>query len=306
MPQPLIVFKSGSVNSDWLLPRLQQHFDIQPWCADKKYTDQHILWHWNHSDAEGWTGPCIYEKLWDQYVDQTSYVSDRTLHLSAKNWIRFNESIWWQHLGYNHLKSQTPGDKFFLMLMNGERPHRNTLFNAVQPWLDQSLYSYYEKGHQIPGDLAAEPFGANTWQRYCNIEWYNSTQFSLVAESMISTRLWISEKTYKPLAFGHALIVWGSLGTLEFVRSQGFETFGHCIDESYDSVILPGARLQAIIKQLEFLNQQFVQGHNLFDDAESQKRIQHNHNLFYDPVISNRLFLTELVEPIQKFIDEQT
>jgi len=305
MPRPLIIFKSGSINSDWLLPRLEEYFEIKPWQHDKKYTDQHLLWHCCEQDAVGWPGPCIFEKFWDQYVDQTSLLVDNQLHLRLKSWVRFNESIWWQHLGYHQLIAQPGGDKFFLMLMNLIKKHRDALFEHVTPWLDDSWYSYYEKGHQIHSDLDAEPFSHSNWQRHCNIEWYNRTQFSLVAESQVSTRVWISEKTYKPMAFGHAFLIWGSPGTLQFIHKQGFQTFDHAIDESYDTIIPQQQRLAAIIKQIEFLHEEFKNTNRLFQDSESLKRIQHNYDLFYDPAICEKLFLEELVEPIKKFIDEQ-
>lgn len=297
MPKRSIIFKSGAINSDWLLPRIQEYFDVQFWQADKPYTNKDILWQ-NKQDIDiPWTGPKILERFWDEYVDEQSIVENNVLSLCMPSWIRFNESIWYKHLGYDQLIASPGGDKFFLMLMNGRRQHRTRLFKAMTPYLEHSLYSYHDLGIQIPGD---ETYDSASWQRYCNINWYNQTQFSLVAESTHTPRTWISEKTYKPMAFGHPFIVHGSAGLLQFVKSQGFVTFDHIIDEQYDTVLNSQDRFNAVKQQVELLYQNRNNG--LFLDTESQARIRHNRERFFDDNIINQIFLNELITPLQEFL----
>ena len=292
-----IIFKSGSINSAWLLPRFQEYFDVQLWDAKQSYTNKDILWQ-NTNDQQDWPGPRIIERLWDEHVDEQSVVTHNTLVLRMSAWIRFNESIWYKHLGYDKLFATPGGSKFFLMLMNGRRPHRTNLFNAVQPYLDHSLYSYCDLGHFISGD---DTIDSGNWQRYCNIDWYNQTQFSMVAESTYGSRTWISEKTYKPMAFAHAFIVHGSAGILEFVKQQGFVTFDHVIDESYDTMTNPYHRFNAVTAQLALLYKTRDQG--LFLDSESQARIKHNHEHFFNNSVINQIFLDDLITPIQEFLE---
>ena len=300
-----IIIKSGTINSNWLLPKLQEYFDVQSWNADQSYTNKDILW----QDILGypqdttdqhidWKGPRIIERLWDEYVDEQSVETHNTLSLCMSNWIRFNESLYYKYLGYDKLFATPGGCKFFLMLMNKRRPHRTKLFNAVRPYLDYSLYSYCDLGHFILGD---DTTNLGDWWKYCNIDWYNQTQFSVVSESNDRARTWISEKTYKPLAFGHAFIVHGSVGILELVKKQGFMTFDHIVDESYDTMTNPHDRFCAVTAQLELLHQNRDQG--LFLDSESQARIKHNHKHFFNDSVINQIFLDEFITPIMEFLE---
>ena len=70
--------------------------------------------------------------------------------------------------------------------------------------------------------------------RYTDIDWYNRTKFSVVVEtgtdefeysSIRTGDPWIihTEKSYKPFAFKHPWITWGSSKTLEFLKAQGFK-----------------------------------------------------------------------------------
>lgn len=60
----------------------------------------------------------------------------------------------------------------------------------------------------------------------------------------------VTEKILKPVAGHRPFIVFGPPGSLARLRSYGFRTFGHVIDESYDSLELPDARLKAVIASL--------------------------------------------------------
>ena len=74
-------------------------------------------------------------------------------------------------------------------LMNIKKYNRELLFNSVTEYLDDSLYSYVEKGIFLSGDkflLHPEHNGtANVNQCLYVPEWYTQTSFSLVSETMV-------------------------------------------------------------------------------------------------------------------------
>jgi hypothetical protein len=59
-------------------------------------------------------------------------------------------------------------------------------------------------------------------------------------------RLHLTEKSLRPIAIGQPFILAATAGSLEYLRSYGFKTFGDVWDESYDAIKDPEQRLCAI------------------------------------------------------------
>ena len=98
----------------------------------------------------------------------------------------------------------------------------------------------------------------NTWgEIYLRAEPYIDTYFSLVTETVVE-QPWPfrTEKIAKPLAIGHPFIVATSPGYYRDLHRLGFQTFGHVIDESFDSIEHHQDRMDRIITIVEDLCQQ--------------------------------------------------
>jgi hypothetical protein len=197
--------------------------------------------------------------------------------------------------------------KFFLMLMNLKRNSRDILFQAVNSYLDTSLYSYVERGILLPDDVyVSNPFnGGNSNDRLYVPNWYAQTCFSLVVETFVKPKLFISEKIFKPMAYHHPLIVYGTPGSLAYIRNLGFETFGHRIDESYDNEINATNRLDQILTVLEDLHAEFTQTGAVFQDSRTQEIMAHNHALFFDQARVHNMFREQIMRPIMEFLESQ-
>jgi len=63
----------------------------------------------------------------------------------------------------------------------------------------------------------------------------------------------LTEKTFKPIALGMPFVLVGTQGSLEYLRSYGFKTFGHVWDESYDAIQDPHERIRAVASLLKTL-----------------------------------------------------
>ena len=187
--------------------------------------------------------------------------------------------------------------------MNLHRPHRDQLFATTQSYHADSLHSYVERGVLIQDDVPATGSGqcaGTSDQKFYNPDWYARTAFSMVAETCVNGKRFISEKIFKPLSFQHPFIVYGTVGTLKFLHESGFETFNHVIDESYDTINNTLLRLQAIEQVLNDLYNDYKQDIPLFADSISQQKLQHNYNKFYD---IQQLWEKEIVNPIMEFIN---
>jgi hypothetical protein len=103
----------------------------------------------------------------------------------------------------------------------------------------------------------------------------------LVTETVASGhRLHLTEKTFKPIALGMPFVIVGTQGSLEYLRSYGFKTFGNIWDESYDCAG-DDVRIQKIANLLSDLDKMSVhERQNLYRSA--QNIIEHNWNHFYN------------------------
>jgi hypothetical protein len=81
---------------------------------------------------------------------------------------------------------------------------------------------------------------------------YNSTDIEVVLETLFDDdRLHLTEKSLRPIACRQPFILAGTRGSLEYIRSYGFKTFGDVWDESYDQIADPEKRLIAVIDLMQ-------------------------------------------------------
>lgn len=311
--------------NQWFKDLWLSAFDFEPYDPTVTYNPAtHIFWI-DQYDQSGWADnfidqgfKIIRDYLWDSAINHQSEIVDRTLYLRSDDWMWIHEYAVWKHRNYHLQVVDRDPTHFMLLLMNLIRPHRDRLLSECEPYLESSLYSYVERGIMIDGDVyMPHPNHNGTGNdRYYNPRWYSSTNFSLVSETMVNPQLFISEKSFKPLAFKHPFIINGTPGTLAHLHSRGFETFGHVIDESYDTEpntdvqdnlhfwIQNGNntnRLKKIMLIIDQLYREFKAGRKLFSDAESLKRIEHNHQRFWNQQIVDQLWQEQIVRVINEF-----
>jgi hypothetical protein len=103
----------------------------------------------------------------------------------------------------------------------------------------------------------------------------------LVTETVATGRRHhLTEKTFKPIALGMPFIIVGTQGSLRYLRSYGFKTFGDLWDESYDDEPDDHRRIEKIAHTLKLLDDLGEYRQAIFDSA--QEIIQHNWNHFYN------------------------
>ena len=87
------------------------------------------------------------------------------------------------------------------------------------------------------------------------INLYKDTAFSLVSETYYfeNKGRFITEKTFKPIAYHHPFILVNKPFSLKLLRDLGYKTFSPFIDESYDEEVDDINRLHLILKEVERL-----------------------------------------------------
>ena len=117
----------------------------------------------------------------------------------------------------------------------------------------------------------------------------------------------ITEKTYKPIAYYHPFMVLGGASTLAHLRNLGFMTFDHLWDESYDLVEPWQARLKIIHNNLIKFKSDIWPSwqRNQSMDPETIRRVQHNHDLFFNFDVIKKNYRNEIIIPILEYVRQQ-
>lgn len=105
----------------------------------------------------------------------------------------------------------------------------------------------------LPWQLDNVPIDGNLSARFGHAQyklWQNSL-WHLVNETVFyEPKLHLTEKVFKPIVSKRPFILVAAPGNLEYLRGYGFQTFSRWIDESYDSIMDPDQRLDAITHEI--------------------------------------------------------
>jgi hypothetical protein len=98
----------------------------------------------------------------------------------------------------------------------------------------------------------------NTWgDAIVNPRCYTDSWYSLVTETIFDyPYTFRTEKIWKPMLMAHPFVVAANRGYLRDLRNAGFQTFGLFIDETYDEIDCPHARMERIIDTVRGIGQQ--------------------------------------------------
>lgn len=227
------------------------------------------------------------------------------LILTCQDWFWIHEALLIKYLKHQYFPRKN-FSKLALMPMNVDRYHRRDVLVELAGLLDHMHWSYVSKGKTLPNDLDSSAVVLDGHaQRHFNPEWYDDTCLSVVIETSVADidKPFLTEKTYKPIAYKHPFMILGNQGTLAHLKSLGFMTFDHLWDENYDQVSVWHDRLDLIRKNLYRFKTtvwpQWLQDNSM--DAETQRRVQHNHNLFFNMDIVKTKFCNEVITPIFKY-----
>jgi hypothetical protein len=167
-----------------------------------------------------------------------------------------------------------------------------TTFNPHDEW-HYSQHVFKNKNFQITNytieqHLSPTQFAPTSSADYNNKD-YSVIGIEIVLETLFDDTRWhLTEKSLRPIACGKSFILAATPGSLQYLRSYGFETFSGLIDESYDLIVEPHLRLQAIVKEMQRISQlSTTEKYKLYTDLDviCQRNKQHFFNGFVDQVI---------------------
>ena len=126
------------------------------------------------------------------------------------------------------------------------------------------LKDYQIKNTQFAVDVGAilNSIPDNTTSSSCSadydVEDITSTRVSVVLETVIDSKIHLTEKILRPIACAHPFLLAAGLGALKYLQHYGFKTFSDFWDESYDDEPDTVSRLQKItmaMQQIQNLNE---------------------------------------------------
>ena len=229
----------------------------------------------------------VVDNLWEVPTNRTDY------HwLENPTWFWYNESLWWRSMGYYEYRPDKQYTKLAFAPIRRQSMIRDKIVEALGPRLDRFVWSY--KDRALPGDM---PSSHNQHQRFFNPQWYDQTYFSLVVETLQQGNyVWMTEKIFKACAYYHPFLAIAQPGLLRLLKELGFETHDNLFDESYDDILDFDSRLAAVVKNIDdFKTEPYSQ--------DTQDRLQHNHDRFFDQALVQSRMVTEIIYPLLEYAE---
>lgn len=316
--KPCLVYDASDTPSfiaPWMRPLVEQYFDLEPFDPAATY-DKHrhasLVTHGTHfcrpeilSTMKRQNYTLVIDHLWDSDVEKKSKkIGPLSLMLHCPNWMWYHSNLEFNYLGHTTYRPNKTNTHSFLMLMHNIRWHRDRALADLEPVLHTALYSYMQREIYIAEDVDRR--NDQNWSRYLNATWYDQTRFSVVVESYMRNtqdnrgmRTEVSEKIFKPLAYEHPFVTYGSVDTLKYLKQQGFVTFDNLFDESYDSIFDDNQRFEAVTQQI----MSAVDCKYLAQDAETQRRLKHNREHFYQDSWVKEQIKKEIIFPVLEHVN---
>jgi hypothetical protein len=134
--------------------------------------------------------------------------------------------------------------------------HTQTAFAAVDNDTHYVDHVFANKKFQIHLTNLEQLYTPNTADSgssadYCGPD-YAACGIEIVLETLFDDDRWhLTEKTLRPIACGKPFLLAATPGSLQYLKTYGFETFADVIDETYDTIADGAARLDAIIQEMK-------------------------------------------------------
>lgn len=317
--KPRIIIECSSNHTLYIM--LSDYFDLEVYDPTKTYdTRDLILAELFGSD---WWKP-LYEQGHRIVIDNLAEPYDRFKKIfpvlnHGQYYVIYNVNWFW----YTEAKETSKIDyvpvrtykKLALMPINFERVHREKLYKAMHPYLDDCIYSFRQRGIHLPNDTTDT---SGPWDRHFNPDWYNDTCFTLAPETFSDAvyeypqhSIWhtsgsysgpypfVTEKTMKPIAFKHPFMIYGQSNILTHLHNLGFETYENLFDESYDTV--DNSNLQTLDRKLKIIMNNVQSFERRPYDSLTLEKIQHNYAHYSNLELIGQRVKKEIVDPLMEF-----
>jgi hypothetical protein len=237
--------------------------------------------------------------------------------LIARDWFRYaehvtlNKSANRTFLIYNRAWSNTREYRLKfaeLVLRLGLENHCSMNISPIEPELGIHYNQHQFKNNSWrPTQVLEDFFPISTAHSHYSADFeqtdYDQTDIEVVLETLFDDSRWhLTEKILRPIALGQPFILAGTCGSLTYLQSYGFKTFGHIWDEQYDLIEDSKERLISITDLMrQITNWTPEQRTNKM--AQAQTIADYNRKHFFSEKFFNQV-VDELKENMQNSFNE--
>ena len=180
------------------------------------------------------------------------------------------------------------------MINNGFREQGYLAYKCIErcytnePYDTTNLKLIQDAGTSIDHLLPIQGFDITVEYRDISTDVFSDSYLSIVTETFFTVPLYFSEKIFNSMRYNHFFIYLGPPHSLKYLRSLGFKTWAHIIDESYDDIENTAERLYAVTKSInKFLFNPIDEIRQLY--IENLDIINHNRNLVLSTEINDTI-----------------
>jgi hypothetical protein len=223
----------------------------------------------------------VYNALDQQEINFLLLTHEPTEHQKYPRMFFYNHWYQWSRKNFNKPAQQENRQWAWSCLNGNPRPHRiyNFLFSKQQEYFSQACFSFFrtlgattrtddiqlESEMQQQWDVLKEdlPERIGSLNPKISASCFDHTDIGipaladsyihLVTETTVVSKIFITEKVWKPIASMQLFLVFGNPGTVEFLRSLGVDVFDDIINHDYDQDPDWKSRLTKIHQELKKL-----------------------------------------------------
>ena len=249
----------------WLKPSLLVHSEQRSVEADRYRAENFVgVYWWCHA---------LIARDWFRYAEHDLSLTSKTPY--AKDFLIYNRA--WTGTREYRLRFTE------LLVQHNLVDYCQTWFSPVDENTGYQEHRFKNADLQINNYNLEKHFSPTSADSTASADYhepdYQQTNIEVVLETLFDdSRLQLTEKTLRPIACAQPFILAATAGSLEYLRSYGFETFAPWIDETYDTIENPVQRLKAIVQEMKRIA-------NLSNKAELYQEIRkiaaRNQKLFF-------------------------
>ena len=163
------------------------------------------------------------------------------------------------------------------------RKHRTDFLEMLD--LESGCYSLASPdyfGNTYAGPVPVRSFddhsNSSSYVDFSKLTPWNTSFLHVVTETVWQEKIHLTEKAFKPIVSHQPFVLLQAPGSLAYLRSYGFRTFGDWWDESYDHIEDPQQRLCAIADIVNWISTQDLYKMR----GEMAQVLEYNFNHFYN------------------------
>jgi len=149
--------------------------------------------------------------------------------------------------------------------------------NIVSQILKSDIENFLAQGPYVCDDFTSDQHNDHSLTNHIH---FSDSYCSIILETHFdadnSNGTFLTEKTFKAIKHGHPFVIVGCVGSLEELKSQGYRTFDHAIDNSYDLETDSVQRWIKIVSAIRKIQQQNM--HDWF--LQCLDDVRHNQQVF--------------------------